>query len=50
MKIFILKYDNGYAVTVTDPVADAQGKEMERKVKRVFLDKEAMLAFIQEKL
>ena len=50
MKVFILKYDNGYAVTVTETVALDEEREMEHKVKRVFLDKEAMLAFIQEKL
>ena len=50
MKIFILKYDNGYAVTITETVVDAQGKEIERKVKQVFLDRDAMLGFIREKL
>lgn len=50
MKVFILKYDNGYAVTVTEEVMDAEGEKLERRIKQVFLDKEAMFGFIREKL
>ena len=35
MKILIIKYDNGFAVTATDEVENAQGQRLERKRKWV---------------
>lgn len=50
MKLLIIKYDNGYAVTCTEFVVLSDGKREEHQVKRVFEQREAMMAFIQEKL
>jgi hypothetical protein len=56
MKALIIKYDNGYAVTVTDtvprgisgPVGGAKQEMEERQRKHVFENRAAMLAWLDQ--
>ena len=54
MKILVVQYDNGYAVTLTEkverPRPNGDPDKVEVQQKRVFENRDQMFAFLQERL